>query len=90
VGWADGRFAVALHRLLLDRVRAGKAEELYLYQDYQLPLGLQFSVSMFASSGRLYAGLERPGVLVPDEEEGWHTVHQPQRLGQPNVIVGTR
>src|SRR6187549_3292241 len=27
VGWADGRFAVALHRLLLDRVEAGAAED---------------------------------------------------------------
>lgn len=88
VGWADGRFAVALHRLLLDRVRGGRAEDCFLYQDYQLPLSLQFSVSVFASSGRLYAGLERPGVLVPDEEESWHTVHQPKALGEPNVIVG--
>lgn len=88
VGWADGRFAVALHRLLLDRVRGGRVEECFIYQDMPLPPGTQFSVSTFASSGKLYAGLERPGVLVPDEEENWHTVHQPAVLGEPNIIVG--
>lgn len=88
VGWADGRFAVAMHRYLLEHVRAGEAHRLFLYQDYELPLGRQFSVSTFASSGALYAGLERPGVLVPDEEESWHTIHQPKALGEPNIIVG--
>jgi hypothetical protein len=88
VGWSDGRFAVALHRLLLERVRAGKAEELFLYQDMPVAPGVQFSVSTFASSGKLYASLDPPGVLVPYEEENWHTVHQPAVLGQPNIIVG--
>jgi len=88
VGWADGRFGVALHRLLLDRLEAGDIEKCFLYQDYQLPIGMQFSVSTFASLGAMYAGLATPGVLVPDEEESWHTVHQPRKLGQPNVIVG--
>lgn len=88
VGWADGRFAVALHRLLLDRVAAGAAEELFLYQDYQLPLNMQFSVSVFASLGSMYADLPEPGVLVPYEEEHWHTVAQPAAIGQPNSIVG--
>lgn len=88
VGWADGRFAVAMHRWLLHHVRHDQADALFLYQDYELPLGRQFSVSTFASSGQLYAGLPRPGVLVPDEEESWHTIHQPKALGEPNVIVG--
>jgi hypothetical protein len=89
VGWADGRFAVALHRLLLDRVEAGAAEELFLYQDYQLPTGMQFSVSVFTSLGSMYADLpDGPGVLVPYEEEHWHTVAQPTKIGQPNSIVG--
>jgi len=88
VGWADGRFAVALHRLLLDRVAAGAAEDLFLYQDYQLPLNMQFSVSVFASLGSMYADLPEPGVLVPYEEEHWHTVAQPAAIGQPNSIVG--
>lgn len=88
VGWGDGRFAVALHRLLIDRIHGGEVERCFLYQDMPLPPGTQFSVSTFASSGKLYAGLERPGVLVPDEEENWHTVHQPAVLGEPNVIVG--
>jgi hypothetical protein len=89
VGWADGRFAVALHRLLIDRVEAGRAEDLFLYQDYQLQTGMQFSVSVFASLGSLYADLpDGPGVLVPYEEEHWHTVHQPSVIGSPNSIVG--
>lgn len=88
VGWADGRFAVALHRLLLEKVEADRAEELFLYQDYQLPIGLQFSVSVFASLGSMYADLPTPGVLVPYEEESWHTVDQPTAIGQPNTIVG--
>jgi hypothetical protein len=88
VGWADGRFAVALHRLLLDKVAEGRAEDLFLYQDYQLPLNMQFSVSVFASLGSMYADLPEPGVLVPYEEEHWHTVAQPAAVGQPNSIVG--
>lgn len=88
VGWADGRFGVALHRLLLSWLDEGTPEMAFLYQDYQLPVGMQFSVSTFASLGRMYAGLATPGVLVPDEEESWHTVHEPRRIGQPNVIVG--
>jgi len=53
-----------------------------------LNVGMQFSVSVFASLGSMYAELETPGVLVPSEEESWHTVHQPHRLGQSNMIVG--
>lgn len=88
VGWADGRFAVALHQLLLDKVAAGRAEDLFLYQDMQLQPGMQFSVSVFASLGKMYAGLDEPGVLVPYEEEHWHTVAQPLKVGIPNSIVG--
>lgn len=88
VGWTDGRFAVALHRLLLDRIEAGEPESCYLYQDMPWKLGEQFSVSAFASLGTMYAGLDEPGVLVPDEEENWHTVHQPKVIGHPNIING--
>lgn len=88
VGWADGRFAVAIHNLLLERVGNGEAESLFLYQDFPVQLGMQFSVSVFASLGSLYAGLPEPGVLVPYEEENWHTVHRPSVLGEPNIIVG--
>jgi len=88
VGWADGRFAVQLHRLLLDRIGANRVEECFLYQDFPLQLGMQFSVSTFAALGAMYAELEEPGVLVPYEEESWHTIHQPRKIGQPNMIVG--
>jgi len=88
VGWADGRFAVAIHRLLLSKVREGRATDLFLYQDFPIAPGVQFSVSTFASSGKLYAELDPPGVLVPYEEENWHTVHQPAVLGEPNILVG--
>lgn len=87
-GWADGEFAVKIHRLLLERVQAGAADSLYLYQDMPLNLGEQFSVSAFASLGEDYANLPEPGVLEPDEEEHWHTVHQPRVIGAPNIIVG--
>jgi hypothetical protein len=88
VGWADGEFAVAIHRLLLERVEAGAAESMFLYQDMPLRLGQQFSVSAFASLGDDYANLAEPGVLEPDEEEHWHTVHMPKVIGSPNIIVG--
>jgi hypothetical protein len=89
VGWADGRFGVALHRLLLERLDSGEIERCFLYQDIALHIGLQFSVSTFASLGSMYAGLPGgPGILVPEEEESWHTIHEPRRLGQPNVLVG--
>lgn len=89
VGWANGEFAVRIHRLLLEHIQAGTVAELFLYQDFSVRLGEQFSVSCFASAGADYAALpDGPGVLVPDEEESWHTIHRPRALGQPNVIIG--
>lgn len=95
MGWANGRFAVRIHELLLEKAEQGRAEDLFLYQDFPIQNpetgapGMQFSVSCFASLGSMYAGLpDGPGVLVPDEEENWHTVHRPQVIGQPNVLVG--
>lgn len=88
-GWANGEFAVNIHHQLLDHIEAGTVEELYAYQDFPIPPGTQFSVSCFASEGSMYAALPHgPGVLVPDEEEHWHTVHQPQQTGQPNILIG--
>jgi hypothetical protein len=89
-GWANGEFAVKLHGLLLDRLEADEpVDDLFLYQDYMIPVGTQFSVSCFASSGTLYAGLPHgPGVLSPDEEESWHTIYRPAQVGAPNVIIG--
>lgn len=95
MGWANGRFAVRIHELLLDKVEAGRAEDLYLYQDFPIQdpntgsVGMQFSVSCFASLGSMYAALPHgPGVLVPDEEESFHTVHQPVQVGHPNILLG--
>jgi hypothetical protein len=88
VGWANGEFAVRIHELLLEKIEQDDVESLYLYQDYQIKPGTQFSVSYFASLGSLYAGLDTPGVLVPDEEESFHTVHEPLRIGVPNLLIG--
>lgn len=89
VGWSDGLFAVQLHRLLIEHIRNGTVPELYLYQDFPLQLGQQFSVSTFASLGSMYAELpDGPGILNPYEEESWHTIHRPRAIGQPNMIVG--
>jgi hypothetical protein len=88
-GWANGAFAVKLHELLLDRIERGAVEDLYLYQDFPIAPGTQFSVSCFASLGSMYAGLPHgPGVLVPDEEESWHTIHRPLATGVPNILRG--
>ncbi|MFE9391718.1 hypothetical protein [Streptomyces sp. NPDC006784] len=88
VGWANGPFAVKLHTLLLEHIAAGTVESLYMYQDFPIKLGDQFSVSCFASAGADYAALDTPGVLVPDEEEHFHTVHWPRVTGQPNILAG--
>jgi hypothetical protein len=89
IGWANGRFAVKIHELLLEKIEAGAVEDLYLYQDFPIQPGTQFSVSCFASLGSMYRDLpDGPGVLVPDEEEHFHTVHRPQVTGQPNILVG--
>lgn len=88
MGWANGTFAVGLHRILLDRIVAGTVDDLLWYQDYSLQVGSQFSVSCFAASGADYADLEHPGVLIPDEEESWHTIHRTRATGQPNMIRG--
>jgi hypothetical protein len=87
-GWANGPFAVRLHELLLDHIEAGTVEDLYLYQDFPIQPGTQFSVSCFASLGSMYADLPQPGVLVPDEEESWHTIHRPLATGAPNILRG--
>ena len=88
VGWASGDFAIKLHNIVLGHIDAGSMDKLELYQDVPLAPGTQFSVSCFASLGSLYAGLETPGVLVPDEEESFHTVAEPVRIGVPNIIAG--
>lgn len=88
MGWANGPFAVKLHELLLDHIEAGTVDQLYLYQDFPIQPGTQFSVSCFASLGSMYAGLDQPGVLVPDEEESWHTIHRPLATGAPNILRG--
>ncbi len=69
-------------------IEATPGDKFALYQDIGLEVGQQFSVSFFAALGSMYADLETPGVLTPHEEESWHTVHEPRRLGQPNTIVG--
>ena len=88
IGWASGTFAVQIHNLLLDWLDAGTPEKAYLYQDFPIPPGTQYSVSCFASLGSHYAGLPQPGVLEPDEEESWHTIHRPKVIDQPNILVG--
>lgn len=88
MGWANGEFAVKIHRLLLDHIEAGTPESVFLYQDFAIQPGTQYSVSFFASRGDYYANLATPGVLVPDEEESWHTVHETNRTGRPNMLIG--
>lgn len=87
-GWANGDFAVKMHNLLLEHIEAGTVDKLYMYQDFSIQPGTQFSVSCFASRGEDYAALETPGVLVPDEEESWHTIHRPLATGAPNMLIG--
>jgi hypothetical protein len=88
VGWADGHFAVNMHNLLLDKIATDDVKSLFMYQDVQLPIGLQFSVSCFAVHGRDYLALNPPGVLDYEEEEHWLTVHRPAVVGKSNVIAG--
>jgi hypothetical protein len=88
MGWANGGFAVSVHGLLLDHIEQGTVDELLWYQDYSLQVGQQFSVSCFAAAGADYADLQTPGVLVPDEEESWHTIHRTRATQQPNMIRG--
>lgn len=87
-GWADGNFAINLHRLLLDKVEAGRVDDLYMYQDIPLPERLQFSVSTFACLGSDYATLDPPGWLGYAEEESFHTIEWPAKTGKVNMIVG--
>jgi len=89
-GWSSGKFAVQLHELLLSHIDNGTVDSLYGHTDWQLPMGEQFSVSCFASRGSMYAALDPPGVIQPDqiiEEESWHTEIAPRTLGVPNKII---
>lgn len=91
IGWASGSFAIRLHELLLDTLEAdgdAAAQRFYLYQDVPLAPRQQFSVSNFAVLGTDYAALDPPGHLDYPEEEHWHTVHRPGRVGMGNQIIG--
>lgn len=93
VGWADGSFAVEMHKHLLDLIESGgtenaSPESVYLYQDVPLAPLQQFSVSCFALSGSDLCQLSPAGYLDYEEEEHWLTVHRPQKVGKDNVIVG--
>jgi len=88
LAWGDGDFAVKIHRLALDAFEAGEPERLFFHQDYPLMAGEQFSVSCFASPGWNYSTLPTPGVLEPDEEESWHTIHWPRKVNKTNMIIG--
>ena len=89
-GWGNGQFAIKLHEQFLADIENDDVEGYFGHHDWQLPLGEQFSVSCFASLGSMYAKLDPPGVIQPDqtlEEESWHTETQPRRVMVPNVIV---
>lgn len=89
VGWGNAWFAEQIHRQLLGHIREGSVEEMFLHHDIQLPIGLQFSVSCFASNGSMYASLPAgPGNLSYNEEESWHTIHEPRARNIPNMIIG--
>ncbi len=88
VGWARGDFAVKMHELLLSKIDTNSVSDLFLYQDIPLAPRQQFSVSCFAVDGVDYAALTPPGHLDYPEEEHWHTVHRPEKVGKDNVIVG--
>lgn len=88
VGWASGTFAETIHRQLLDHIRAGTVDELFIHHDIQLPLSLQFSVSCFAAHSDIYREMDPPGYLNHHEEEHWHTVDRPAQTGRANVITG--
>lgn len=97
IGWANGSFAVNLHTMLLDIAEQGDSkkvsDEMYLYQDFPIQAGTQFSVSFFASLGSMYRDLPHgPGVLHPnennDEEESWHTQYKPREIGTDNLLIG--
>lgn len=87
VGWADAHFAESIHRLLLDHIRNDTVDSLFLHHDIQLPVGLQFSVSCFASTSEIYTELPEPGEIY-HEEEHWHTIHRPNQTGRANIITG--
>jgi hypothetical protein len=85
VGWESGRFAAYLHEQLLGRVADGTVEDLF-FDRYEIPQGVQFSVSNFCFLGSEWAKFG--GELGPDtEEEGWITRERP--AGQVNAICGS-
>jgi hypothetical protein len=88
VGWSDGEFARKIHELLLGHIEAGTVEELFLHHDIQLPMALQFSVSCFAALSDAYRAMKPIGHLDYYEEEAWHTIHRPPKIGHPNMITG--
>lgn len=87
VGWADGKLACHMHYHLIDKILNNKVEECFMYQDVQLDVGQQFSVSCFAVHGKDYKELDPPGVLDFYEEEHWLTVHRPQVVNKVNQVL---
>jgi hypothetical protein len=86
VGWKDPNFAIELHGNLLAKLEAGEEDDLLVPKNYQMPLGLQFSVSCFSIHGKEYADLN--GVITFHEEEHWLTKVYCKEMRRPNIIVG--
>jgi hypothetical protein len=88
VGWGNPVFAENIHNHLLKCIEEKVTDKLFLHTTMQLPVGHQFSVSCFAQFGEEYKKVNGDlGNLEAVEEEGWHTMTQPYKLGRPNVIV---
>lgn len=89
VAWGDGRFAVNIHELLLDRIDAGTTEELFFPSEVLETVDgrpLRFSVGCFAWFGSTWA--EFGGELDGYEEESWITGDYPETHDVKNAICG--
>lgn len=94
VGWRSPKFAEYIHNVLLDKIKNGKVEDLYI-DDFELQNARRFSISCFAYRGKDFAKFHGnlqskiyPGNPDSLDEEIWLTEQYVKDEGLLNVIAG--
>jgi hypothetical protein len=83
VGWQSGPFAEYIHEVMLERISAGLADDLYLDGNYVLE-NTRFSISNFCFTGKAM----RQMIPKIDDEEIWLTEEYPAQTATSNIICG--
>lgn len=92
VGWGNGKFAIHIHNILLEHIKKGTVDKLFI-DDYELNDFTKFSISCFAFFGKDFISfggkldyVDTDGI---EDEEYWLCTTQPRRINRINAICGS-